>query len=462
MKNIIDKQKFQIGIRKSFTPPRLVLLGFMAIIFLGAFFLSLPISNTNGQWLNFVDSLFMATSATCVTGLSTVVVASNFTFFGQFILLILIQVGGLGVMTISSALYILFSNRSTLSQRLSLSSEYSDFAWHDFSRMMKKLFIVVISIEAFGAILLSIGFAITKQFSAGQIIWYGIFHSVSAFCNAGLDVISTAGTSMMAFNSEPLIVLTLAFLIISGGIGFIVIIDIIQKHSWRKFQLQSKIVIPMTVTLLLLGTAIFMGVEWNNPATLGSMSVGDKIMNAFFHSTTTRTAGFATLDCAKMNNASIPVTIILMFVGASPGSTGGGLKTTTMFVLLASVLSTIRQKKGVIVDMHKIGKVAIKRATTILMLSLLIQGISFLALILAQSGTNLSNESLLYEITSAFATVGLSMGATSKLTILGKFIIILNMFLGRVGILTFFMAFKNKDNINNEDKIKYPEANISI
>lgn len=455
-----DKTSIKFKLKKGFTPARLILLGFLSVILFGSFLLSLPFANANHQWLNFTDALFTATSATCVTGLAVYVTSTHFTIFGQIVILGLIQIGGLGIMTISSALYFLVNSRSsTLHNRLTLTSEYSDFAWQDFRKLLRKLFSVVIIIELIGAILLTIFFS--RYFSAGKSVWYGIFHSISAFCNAGFDIVSLDGSSMYAFRQDPFVLLTLSMLIIFGGIGFVVIIDMFTVRKLHRLKLQSKIVIPMTITLLLVGMAVYLGVEWTNPNTIGSMSVGNKFLNAFFQSTTTRTAGFSAISQSSMRNGSIPMTIGLMFVGASPGSTGGGLKTTTLFVLLASVLSALRQKKGVIVDMHKIGKTAIKKATTMLMLALIIQGISMFIVILSEASKGFSNQQLIFEIVSAYATVGLSMDVTNNLSVLGKFIVILNMFIGRVGTFTFFIAF-TRNHSEKEQKIKYPEANISF
>ncbi|MDD4839248.1 MAG: potassium transporter TrkG [Clostridia bacterium] len=459
MRNILNAKRFKIALKKSLSAPRIVLLGFLSIILIGALLLMTPIANSNGQSLNFTDALFTATSALCVTGLTINITATSFTTFGHIIILVLIQTGGLGLMTISSALYLLIGKRFTLYNRMTLKSDFQQVNFQDFGKLIVALLKVVFVAEFIGAVLLSIAFS--RYFPIGTSIWYGIFHSISAFCNAGFDIVSTTGVSMQLFATDPFILLTLASLIIVGGLGFIVVIDILKQHKWRKFQLQSKIVLPMTLILIVSGMVIFLLAEWNNPATMGNMSVGEKFLNAFFQSTTTRTAGFSAISNADLASPSLPTSIILMFIGASPGSTGGGLKTVTFFILIAAVIPTMKDRKAVIFDMHRFGAMTIKKATTMLMLAFCVILMSYIGLT-ASDGIVFTNEQLLFELVSAYATVGLSMNVTIGLSVVGKFIIIFNMFVGRIGTLTFFMAL-TQGNINaRQPKIKYPEANINM
>ncbi|HKL94338.1 MAG TPA: potassium transporter TrkG [Clostridia bacterium] len=453
----MTKNKFVIAIKKRFTASRLILLGFFSIILLGALLLMLPLSNASGQMLNFTDALFTATSATCVTGLTVKIIASDFTTFGHIIILVLIQIGGLGVMTITSALYLLVGKRFTLYNRMTLKSDFEQTDTQNFAKIIHSILKIVLIVELFGAILLSIAFS--KYYSAGTAIWYGIFHSISAFCNAGIDIVSANGTNFAVFSSDPLVLIITGVLIIFGGLGFIVIIDILKNHSFRKFQPQTKIVLVMSSVLILLGVAIFLSAEWNN--TLSNMSVFDKIVNGFFQSITTRTAGFSSISNAKLSSVSITTTLILMFIGASPGSTGGGLKTSTLFVLLASIMPTVKGKHALVFDKHKISAITIKKATAILMMALGVLLISLIALSITEKGAY-TNEQLLFELISAYNTVGLSLDITANLSVLGKYILVLNMFLGRVGSMTFFIAMAQNNNLSKEPKIKYPEVNINL
>lgn len=448
--------KFKNLLKKAFTAPRLVLLSFLAVIFAGAVLLSLPVASSSGEGIPFYDALFTATSATCVTGLSVNIVRSDFTLFGHIIILLLIQVGGLGIMTISSSLYLFIGKRFTLYNRMTLGSDFDNSSFKEFTELIFSIIKIVFITEFVGAILLSVAYL--KYYPVGTAVWYGVFHSVSAFCNAGFDILSPNGTNLAAFSSDPFVLLTIAALIIIGGLGFIVIVDILQKKRWKRLSLHTKVVLPITAALLVFGTVFFLIAEWNNMGTLGTMRIGDKIVNAFFQSTTTRTAGFSTFSNANLSQPSYPVTIFLMFIGASPGSTGGGLKTTTFFILLAAIIPTMLNKRSVVLDKHRIGAMTIKKSATMLMLALSIIFVSSICLIISESA-NFSNEQLVFELISAYSTVGLSMNVTTSLSIFGKYIVMLNMFLGRVGSYTFFIALmKNSSEI--EPKIKFPEANF--
>lgn len=457
MQMIMTKNKFLIAIKKWFTAPRLILLGFLSFIILGTFLLMLPLSNTSGQVLNFSDALFTATSATCVTGLTVNIVATDFTTFGHVVILILVQIGGLGVMTITSAVYLLIGKRFTLYNRMTLKSNFEQASIQDFAKIMFSILKIVFVVELAGAVLLSIAFS--RYYSVPTSIWYGIFHSISAFCNSGFDIISANGTSFTAFYSDPFVLIPTALLVVIGGLGFIVIIDILKNHNWRKFQPQTKIVLIVSSVLLILGTLIYTAAEWNN--TFADMSAFDKIVNAIFQSANTRTAGFSTILNTKLSSVSLITTIVLMFIGASPGSTGGGLKTTTLFVLFASIIPMVKNKKTLVFDNHKISASTIKKATAMLMMALGILFVSLIAISFTEKGA-FTSENLVFELISAYSTVGQSMGVTANLSLLGRYIVMLNMFLGRVGSMTLFIAITQNHNLSKEPKIKYPEVNINL
>ena len=329
------KYGFRHMAERIFTPIRLIMLSFFAVIMIGAALLMLPWSTTAPGSLSFVDALFTATSATCVTGLVVNTVATEFTAFGHVVILFLVQIGGLGFMTISSGVYLLIRHKVSLRKRISMTEELSHDGMDDLKRLTFDILKMTVATELAGAVLLSLAFA--RYYSAGKAVWYGLFHSVMAFCNSGFDIVSTEGTSYQMFAEDPFILIVTMVLIVLGGIGFMVVSDIAHNRRWRKLKLHTKIVIPLTAALILIGAIGIFAAEFDNPETIGNMSVGNKIVNAFFQSVTSRTAGFASFSQSGMTSFSQSLTIILMFIGVCPGSTGGGIKTTTMFVLLVTI-----------------------------------------------------------------------------------------------------------------------------
>lgn len=453
---MVDNIKLK-KITRKLTATRVIVMGFFAIIFIGAGLLCIPAA-TKGEGISFLNALFTATSATCVTGLTVFNIFDTFTVFGQVVILLLIQVGGIGFMSVSSFLYLAISKKISLSMRLAMQEEVASGDVKHISTYVKRILLFTLFCETIGAVIL-IG-AFSEYMGAGEAIWNGIFHSISAFCNSGFDIVGISADSMSAFNSNPLVLVTLSFLIILGGLGFIVVSDVFDIKKKRHLQLHSKIVLAMSAVLILFGTAIFLGVEYNNPDTLGNMSFGDKLLNAYFQSVSARTAGFSSVDISSLQPSSQLTLEMLMFIGASPASTGGGIKTTTLFILFATVYSVVRQRKYAVVDKQTISAKTIHRAASVLAMAIIIMVASTFALMLTD-GATFSSAELVFEQISAYATVGLSMGATSGLSIGGRIIIMLNMFLGRVGVLTFFIAF-TKGRYANEGKIVYPECSINI
>ncbi|MEG2274276.1 MAG: potassium transporter TrkG [Clostridia bacterium] len=444
--------------RKSrfFDAARLIVLGFTLIIFTGAGLLCLPFAS-KGDPIYFIDALFMATSATCVTGLAVVTPFTTFTVFGQIVLLFLIQLGGIGVMALTSFFYLAFSRRVTLASRLTMNEDITDGNIKHIRRVVYRILAMTFGAELIGAIILSGAFS--QYMEAGRAVWCGIFTSISAFCNAGIDIFNMPESSLVSFNSDPLVILTVSFLIIVGGIGFLVVSDMWDAKTWRHYKLHTKIVLTVTACLILFGTCFFLGVEFNNDATLGTMSVGDKILNAYFQSVTARTAGFNSIDLASMNTSSHICLDFLMFIGASPGSTGGGIKTTTLFILITTVTSVISRRKCAIIDKQKIGLFTVHKASAVFMLASTIMVVS--TMVLAISNPQFTLSELLFEQISAYATVGLSLGITAQLSVVGKLVIMASMFLGRIGALTFFVSLSRKK-VVREDDIQYPECSINI
>ena len=453
----MDTKRFVKNIKdRVFTPIRLVMLSFFVIIAVGTVLLLMPFATKQQGSLSFIDALFTATSATCVTGLSVESLHDEFTVFGQIVVLLLVQLGGLGFMTLTSTVYILIRHKISLRKRLSMREDLSQPGMADLKKLTLDVIKLTATAELTGAVLLAIGFS--RYYDFGTSVWYGIFHSVTAFCNAGFDIVS-GSTSLQKFYSDPYILIVLALLIIIGGIGFVVVSDVFRVRSWRKFKQHTKIVLPMTLALILVGTFSFLVAEYSNPATLGKMSLGDKFVNAFFQSVTARTAGFASIDQGAMTDFSKSMTIVLMFVGACPGGTGGGIKTTTLFVLLVTVYATIRQKREIIIDMRSVGRETLAKAATILTLALSVAVLSLMGLEICMQGSVPWSE-LMFEQVSAYATVGLSEGITPSLNTGAKLILTLNMYIGRIGSFGFFMAFSST--AKAQAHVKYPEAGIIL
>ncbi|NLG83663.1 MAG: Trk family potassium uptake protein, partial [Firmicutes bacterium] len=324
-------------------PPQILVLGFAATIFTGAVLLSLPIASNSGQSLRFLDALFTATSAVCVTGLVVVDTATQYNRFGQLVVLSLIQIGGLGFMTMSTLIAFLLGKRITLRERLVMQEALNQFSPAGLVRLTRNILLTTLIVEGAGATLLAARFAF--DYPLGRSIYMGVFHAVSAFCNAGFDVMGRLTGPFSSFTSyvgDPVVSLTICGLIVTGGIGFPVIQELYRYPRTRRLSLHAKLVLKITAALIIIGvTAIFL-FEYSNPATMGRLSWGGKILGAIFQSITPRTAGFNTLDIGAMRLGTLFLLIMLMFIGASPSSTGGGIKTTTFGVLLATIIATIR------------------------------------------------------------------------------------------------------------------------
>ncbi len=445
----------------SLSTAQIILLSFVLVILVGSLLLWLPISSADGESVPYIDALFTATTATCVTGLVTLPTVSTWSLFGQIVILLLIQIGGLGVITVMSGFMLALRHKMGLGDRLLIQDAFNLNSLSGLGSFIKKVIIGTFIVEGIGALLYMTVFI--PDFGA-RGIWIALFNSVSAFCNAGIDIIAT--DSLCSYATNPLVNTVTCLLIVIGGIGYIVWWDLarVLREFKRKrlkclqaLTLHSKIAISATIILILAGGALIFAFEYNNPATIGGMSLFDKIQVSLFQSVTTRTAGFASLPQENLTNASSILCLVLMFIGGSPVGTAGGIKTVTVAVLLASACSTVLGKDEVTLFGRNISREALRKAVAVLGASFSIMLISTLAL---SACTNASAIDVLYETVSATATVGLTRGITSALSTAGKLIIIATMYLGRVGPISLAFALNVKKKTQNI--IKNPSEDISV
>lgn len=445
------------------SPPQILSLGFAGLIALGTLLLLLPISHKDGKGLSLLDTIFTAASAVCVTGLSVVDNGSHFSLFGQLVILALIQIGGLGFMTFTAIIFIIIRKRISLRDRLLLSEQYNNYGLQGLVRLTLNIVVVTIVIEFLGAVILSTAFI--PQFGVAKGIYYSVFHSVSAFCNAGIDVFGQ-NSSLIPFSGNYLVCLTIGALVILGGLGFIVLTDLLSMRRFSKLTLHTKAVLITTGALLLIGFVCFYLLERNNINTLGdpTLTKGQSLMGAFFQSLTTRTAGFAALPQNHMRTSSKFLSVILMFIGASPASTGGGIKTVTALMMVLLVYRIIAKKHDVNFLQKRFSDELVFKAAAVFLISLMM--LVFAALLVtvfeennpAMQGYGFID--ILVESTSAFGTVGLSTGITPLLTPASKSVLIITMFAGRIGPLTLSFTLGSKH--PGGSSIKYPEDRVLI
>ncbi len=448
-------------------PAQIIILSFLILILLGSILLSLPFATRSGKPLRYIDALFTSTSAVCVTGLVVTDTGTTFSLFGQIVIILMIQAGGLGVMTVMSFAFLLIGKRITLSERMIIKETFNEFDLSGLVKIILKVLKVTLAAELLGAVLLATRFI--PVFGVDKGIYFSLFHAISAFCNAGYDIlgpVSKAYSSFTMFANDPVVVLTLSFLIISGGLGFVVISQIMSPTRIRKREALSrytKLVLSITTILILLGFVAIFSFEQGNPNTLGNMSFGQKLLNGLFQAITPRTAGFATID----QNFLLPVTkfvvVILMFIGASPAGTGGGIKTTTFTIVMLFLLASIRGKQDVTAMDRRVATETVRRALTITLLAFIVVLVACFALmgIEGQRGGLFTFENIIFEVVSAFGTVGLSAGLTPMLSIASRFILIFVMFVGRVGLMTLVVALAVRSR-NGKDNIRYPEERFMV
>ncbi|MBO5323957.1 MAG: potassium transporter KtrB [Oscillospiraceae bacterium] len=445
----------------SLSTTQIIMLSFLVVILVGSLLLSLPISSAGTDAVPYLDALFTATTATCVTGLVTLPTVSTWSVFGQVVILLLIQIGGLGVITIMSALMILLHKRMGIGDRLLLQDAFNLNSLSGIVRFVKRVMVGTFLVEAVGALLYMVVFV--PEFGA-KGIWISVFTSISAFCNAGIDII--ADNSLCNYAADPIINAVTSLLIILGGIGYIVwwdVLLVLRKTTWkncrifRNLTLHSKIAIVTTLILIFGGGVLILLFEYANPLTIGNLSVFDKFQVSLFQSVTTRTAGFATIPQQDLTNATSILCILLMFIGGSPVGTAGGIKTVTIAVLAVSALATIQNKNEVSLFDRNISKQAINKAVAVTAMSF---AIMFTSTLLLSAVTNADALDILYETVSATATVGLTRDLTPYLNAAGKVIIIGTMYLGRVGPISLALALNSSKKHRNI--IKNPTEEISV
>lgn len=438
-----------------FSRAQIVAFGFALVIFTGTVLLMLPISSRTGEVTNFLDSLFTSTSATCVTGLVVVDTFTHWSLFGQIVILCLIQIGGLGVVTITAMLYMFTRKRMSINMRALIQESIFSSGMNGVVRMLRKIVVRVFIIEGVGAILLCIRFIPEMGILKGT--YYGIFHSISAFCNAGFDIFGYKGeySSLTSYMHDPLVLYTIMGLIVLGGLGFLVWDDIIsKKFKFRKFALHTKIVLISTVVLIAGGTALYMLFERNY--TFAGMSPHDTLMSGLFASISPRTAGMNSVDLAMMSQPSKMLTCFFMFIGGNSGSTAGGIKTTTLVIMTVYVFSHIFGISGVHIGKRRISEENVNQASLVLWLNILLVSLATLV-ISATQHVDIGN--LMMEVFSAMGTVGLSTGLTRELVPVSQAVIILLMFIGRIGTVTFAVSFKVR---KKNPLITYPVEHVNV
>lgn len=456
-------QKFQDLKKKKipFRTTQVIAVGFLLIILTGACLLTLPIATKAGTATSFIDALFTATTATCVTGLVVFDTYSHWNVFGQLIILALIQIGGLGFMTVGTLFSLALRRRVSFRQRMLMSESLAldTSSTSGVVRITRHVLLGTLMFEGLGAAILAVRFIPDYGFAQG--LYMGIFHSISAFCNAGIDVmgIYQPFSSLTSYAQDWIVNITICALIIIGGTGFFVWEDVYHARHWRDLSMHSKLVISMNIVLVLSGTLIVFCMDFNNPGTLGPMPISSKFLASLFMSTTSRTAGFNTVDLAQLSVTSTFIVMVLMFIGGAPGSTAGGVKTTTIGLLVFTVFAAVRGTTDVNAYGRRIDEQSIRRAITIVMISLAV--VVFGIIVLSASDPHLDFDEIVFEVISAFGTVGLTLGITPTLSTISKLALIIIMYFGRVGIFTIMMSLTVKG-LSQNTSIRLPRGKILI
>lgn len=457
MKEALHKVKKAVrSIKSGMSYTQIIALGYFLMVLAGALLLMLPLAARSGQRTDFLTALFTATTSTCVTGLVVVDTATHWSLFGQLVILLLIQVGGMGFITLGVVFAMLLKKKITLSVRELVQESMNANQVGGMVRLVRQVFLGTMLIEGIGALLLSIRFI--PQFGVKKGIYYSIFHAVSAFCNAGIDLMGTVSgpySSLTEYVADPLVSLVICALIIIGGIGFFVWGDV-RKHKlhWKKYALHTKLALSMTFLLLFGGTLLFYLLEQKN--TLEHMSMGEGMLAAFFDAVTARTAGFNTTDTAALSSSSKLLTILLMLIGGSPGSTAGGIKTVTVMVLVVYVWSNLRSEKGCNVFGRRLSDDDIKKASNVLIISLML---AMAAALVMSAVETLPMEDIMFEVFSAIGTAGMTTGITRSLSTASRLILILLMYCGRIGSMSFALSFTERKRVA---PIQLPSEKVMI
>ncbi|MBH8573580.1 ATPase [Nostocaceae cyanobacterium CENA369] len=442
------------------TVSRTVCLGFLAVIAVGTILLMMPFSTSDGSWNDPIVALFTSTSAVCVTGLSVVDPGTYFSFWGQLFMTLLVQIGGLGYMTSTTFLILLIGRKFDLRQKIAIQQSLDRPGMHGSAQVIRSIIATTLIFEITGIFLLLPAFV--PDYGWNQGLWLAIFHSINAWNNAGFSLFKD---NLIGYQSSFLVVFTITFLIIFGGIGYQVILEmyiwlrdrLLKQKVCLVFSLDFKVAISTTIMLLFLGTIAFLSIEVRNPETFGSLNFQDQLLVAWFQSVTPRTAGFNTIDIGKMTTAGLFITIALMFIGASPGGTGGGIKTTTLRVLSSCTKAILQGKEEVLLYDRKIAISLILKAIGVLVGS--IATVIIATILISLTDPELDFIQILFEVVSAFATVGLSTGITANISVVAKLILIATMYVGRVGVLLLMSAVLGDP---RPSRIHYPEENLLV
>lgn len=439
---------------RSHNPTRIIAVTFAAIILLGTLLLMLPVSSRSGISCGFRPALFTATSATCVTGLTLYDTATQWSAFGQIVIITLIEIGGLGFMSAAAVVLFLFRRKLGLRQRMVMAQAMSVDDMQNVVKLQKYVIFGSLSIQACGALVMFLRFL--PQYGAGKAVAWGVFHAISAFCNAGFDILGN-GDSIAALNHDPVILITLMLLVVLGSLGFLVWEEVVRVKRFRKFSVYTKLVLLATLVLLIGGAFLILIAEWSNPATLGNMPVWQKVLNSFFQSVTLRTAGFASFDQAALTEGGKGISMIFMLIGGCSGSTAGGAKVVTVVVLVLFVTTRLQGRSTVTVFKNSIQSEKVMDA---MMIVTVMVGLSLFGALVICTTSPVSFTDGLFESISAIATVGVTAGATPQLSIVAQFMIILFMYFGRVGILTLSLGFLLGDKA--EERFRYAHTNLLI
>ena len=451
------KKKKKAVLGRAVSPTRIIAITFAAIILVGTGLLMLPVASRSGQSNGFRTALFTATSATCVTGLVMGDTWSLWSGFGQTVIITMIEIGGLGFMSAASVVLFLFRRKVGLRQRMVMAQALSLNEMEGVVRLQKWVLFGSLTVQGLGALILF--FRFLPEFGFGTALKWGVFHSISAFCNAGFDIFGAIepGQGVILFNDDPIVCLTLTTLVVVGGLGFFVWEEVIRVRSFKKMSVYTKLVLLTTGSLLLFGTVVFLVLEWSNPKTLGDMPVWQKLLNSLFQSMTLRTAGFSSVDQGALTEGSKALSVVLMFIGGSSGSTAGGIKTVTVIVLLLFMWARIRGRKTVTVFKRTIPGDKVTDATTIL---LIVVGLAFAGAVVICTTSGIGFLDAFYEASSAIATVGLSAAGTANLSAVSHYLLIVFMYFGRVGVLTISLGFLLGNKA--DDRFQYADTNLLI
>ncbi len=465
---------FNILKRKKLETTQIIVYGFLVVILIGALLLSLPIASKNGTSIGFLNAFFTSTSAVCVTGLVVVNTLAHWTTFGKVVILLLIQIGGLGFMTIFTTAVIFTGRKITLKERLVIQQSLNQDDLTGMVRLARNVVICTLVCEAVAALLLAVKFMVSYDYTFVSAVWKGIFHSISAFCNAGFDILSDEGLN--PFVKDSFISFVIMGLIVLGGLGFTVWLDVLRVFEiarkdknfnipalFNKLTLHSKIVLKITLFLIAFGAVFFFFSEYNNPLTFGQLGFFDKITAAIFQSITPRTAGFNTVTQAALKPDAKFMTVILMFIGGSPGGTAGGVKTVTIGIILISVISVVKGKSTLETHNRSLPTYLLQKSLAVVIMNL--TAVIFATMILSITEANMPIKTefmdFLFEATSAVGTVGLTLGITPYLSFIGKIVICICMFLGRLGPITVAVALTIKQ-LTADKGIQYPEEKVIV